>query len=412
MAATCLAAMTENWPQFRGPTAQGVSGETGVPAQWSESENVVWKTPIPYRGWSSPIIFGDRVFVTGTSDDGVSCHVVCLDRLGGRILWDTEALKQRPVGVDGRNSHASATPVTDGEHVVAFFSSMAAAGLTLDGRVAWTNTDTKFHVVYGPASSPVLYKNLVIINCDGTNPSTDAGHTAPWDQDYILALDKATGRVKWKTTRGSARVAYATPILVDVGGQPQLISTAGDVVQALNPATGEKLWTVANPGEGLVPSPVSGDGLLFTTSAFPTEVPGGEAIRAWRLGGDPATSRLVWECKKKMSHIPSMVYAPGFLFSVTEGGAAMTLKGATGEVAWERALGGAYGASPLYADGKVYFLSEQGKTTVVEAAPPFKVIAENRLPGAFKASPAVSHKQIFIRSDSTLYCIGAKAAAR
>jgi len=411
IALAATSAQAENWPQFRGPTGQGVSAETGVPVKWSESENIAWKTPIAYAGLSSPVVFGDRVFVTGTTADGVGCHIVCLDRLTGKIMWDTEVFKQTPGVCDGRNSHATSTPVTDGERVYAFFSSASAAAVTMDGKVAWTNRDITFHVVYGIASSPIQYKDMLIMNFDGTDPKTDAGHQRPWDQSYVLALDKADGKERWKAMRGMmTRVSYTTPIIVDAGGQAQLVSATGDLVQAFDPMTGAKIWWATHRGEGLVPSPVAGDGMIYATSGWPTGVPEGESLMAFRLGGkgDVTKSHVAWSHSKDMSKIPSMVFANHMLFEVTEDGVVTCMKSDGGESPWRERLAGNYGASPVAADGKVYFMSEDGKTTVIAAAEEYKIVAENSLPGKFKASPAFSNQQIFIRSDTALYCIGAK----
>jgi outer membrane protein assembly factor BamB len=409
-AASALSVLAENWPQFRGPSGQGISRETDLPVKWSKTEGIAWKTPIPYAAWSSPIVFGERVFVTGTTADGVSCHIVCLDRLTGRIMWDTEVFTQVPGACDKRNSHATSTPVTDGERVYAFFSSASAAAVTYDGKVAWTNRTIEFHVVYGLASSPMQYQDLLVMNFDGTDPKTDDGHQRAWDKSYVLALDKATGKEKWKAMRGMSRVAYSTPILVDFGGAPQLITCAGDVVQALNPLTGEKIWWATNRGEGLVPSPVSGEGMVFGTSAFPTNVPEGEAVRAFRLGGagDVTKSHLAWSYGQGMSKIPSMIFANGSLFEINENGALTCLKGGSGEVLWRAHLQGPFGASPVWADGKLYFLSERGKTTVVEDGPHFTVLAENDLGEKCCASPAISQGRMFIRSDKHLFAIGGR----
>jgi len=401
-------ALAENWPQFRGPTGQGMSSEKGAPVTWSETEHIAWKTPVPYAGWSSPIVFGDRVFVTGTTRDGVSCHIICLDRRTGKILWDTEVFLQSPGTCDGRNSHATSTPVTDGERVYAFFSSGSAAAVTYDGKVAWTNRSIKFHVVYGMASSPMQYRDLLIMNFDGTDPRTDDGHTRAWDKSYVLALDKATGKEKWKAMRGMSRVAYTTPIAIDSRGTPQLITCAGDVVQGLNPITGEKIWWATHRGEGLVPSPVSGDGMVFATSAFPTSVPEGEAVRAFRLGGqgDVTKSHLAWSHSKDMSKIPSLVCANHALFQINESGVLTCLKSNTGEVLWRERLRGPFGASPVWADGRIYLLSEKGRTTVVEDGPQSKAVAENDLGEKCCASPAISQGKIFIRSEKHLFAIG------
>jgi len=401
-------ARAENWPQFRGPTGQGISCETGVPVTWSQTEHILWKTPIPHAGWSSPIVFGDRVFVTGTTSDGVSCHIVCLDRPTGQILWDREVFQQVPGVCDRRNSHATSTPVTDGEHVYAFFSSASAAAVTYDGTVAWTNREIKFHVIYGLASSPMQYNDLLIMNFDGTDPKTDDGHTRAWDKSYVLALDKAIGKERWRAMRGMSRVGYSAPIVVAAGGEPQLITCAGDIIQALNPLTGQKTWWATHRGEGLVPSPVSGDGMVFATSAFPTNVPEGDAVRAFRLGGtgDVTKSHFVWSHHEDMSKIPSMIFANHLLFEINESGVLTCMKGENGEVLWRERLRGPFSASPVAADGKVYLLSERGRTTVVEQGPRFKIVAENELGEKCCASPAISQGNLFIRTDQALYCIG------
>lgn len=395
----------ENWPGFRGPTGQGISAETGLPTRWSKTDNIAWKAATAGAGWSSPIVFDDRVFVTATTEDGVSCHVICLARQTGQILWDTEVFRQTPAQVAGQNSHATPTPVTDGQRVYAFFSGGNAAAVAIDGKVAWTNRELRFHSVHGMGVSPILYRNLLIIpfDCTSDGPDKALGHTKPWDKSCVLALDKNTGKVQWKATRGLSRVAHVTPQVVTVDGRPQLVSGAGDVVQGFDPDTGTRIWSATSTGEGVVPSIVFGDGLIFTASGF-----GKPAIRAIRPGGsgDVTKTHVAWEQTKAVPMVPSFVFVNHCLYSITEEGMILCLKADSGEIVWQKRIEGSFHASPVCGDGRIYFLSEDGKTTIIEAGREFKPITQNDLGEPCQASPAISHGQLFIRSQRNLYCIG------
>jgi outer membrane protein assembly factor BamB len=275
----------------------------------------------------------------------------------------------------------------------------------MEGTIAWVNRDFEFYSEHGLAVSPILYGDLLIVAFDGSSsgPDEKLGWQKPWDQAVILALDKNTGKVRWKGRRGASRIAHVTPQILSENGRDQLISSAGDVVQGFDLKTGQRIWTVSTPGEGVVPSVVIGEGLIFSTSGF-----GEPTIRATRTGGkgDVTGTHIVWESADDVPKIPSMLYVRPFLFLVTESGVAKCLKAATGEVVWRERLGGRYSASPIWADGRIYFLSEKGRTTVIEAGPEFKVIAQNELGEKCCASPAVSQKHIFIRSEHNIYCIG------
>ncbi|MBA7626388.1 Outer membrane protein assembly factor BamB [subsurface metagenome] len=404
-AVTTNLSLAENWPCFRGPTRQGISQERDVPVEWSATSNVAWKTPIPGKGWSSPIVFNNRVFVTTATDGGASLRLVCLDRLTGTILWNKQVLRQKPGHKSSRNSYASSTPVTDGRRVYVLACDGSLAAVSMEGNVVWTNPDFEYYSEHGLAVSPILYKDLLIVPFDGSSPGPDkkVGWQKPWDKAVILALDKNTGKVRWRGRRGSSRIAHITPQILSEGGRDQLISSAGDVVQGFDLTTGERIWTVSNPGEGVVPSLVIGDGLIFATSGF-----GQPTIRAVRTGGkgNVTKTHVAWESTDDVSKIPSMLYVKPFLFLVTDPGVAKCLEAATGKVLWRNRLEGRYSASPVWADGKLYFLSEKGKTTVVEARPQFKIVAQNELKEKCGASPAISQKNIFIRSENNLYCIG------
>jgi outer membrane protein assembly factor BamB len=345
-------ASAENWPGFRGPTGQGISSEKNLPLKWSRTdggkgENIAWRVPVPGVGHSSPIVWGDKVFLTATSSDGVACRVLCFNRGDGKLSWDREVFKQEPKRKEARNTHATPTPVTDGEKVYAFFGGGGAAAVTADGKVAWTNTDYPFYSRHGFGASPVLYKDTVIMPYDGSTPTFSnieeerVGWQKPWEKSFILALDAKTGKERWKAGRGMSRIAHVTPKVAEVDGKPQLVSAAGDVIQGHNPETGRLLWTARSQGEGVVPSVV--------------------------VGLDTKDGKVVWQ---------------------------------------ERLPGGTFAASPVWAEGRLYCLSEAGETVVISAAREFKVLQQNPLNDPCQASPAVSEGQIFIRAAGHLNCIG------
>ncbi|HAB16730.1 MAG TPA: PQQ-binding-like beta-propeller repeat protein [Verrucomicrobiota bacterium] len=407
LASTSVAA--ENWPQFRGPDGQGHSTETAVPLRWSATENVAWKTELPGESWSSPIIWSDRVFVTTATDNGESCHVLALDLQDGRILWDKEVFKQVPRRKEGRNTYATPTPATDGELVYACFGDGSFAALNFAGGVVWTNREYKFYGQHGLGTSPILHAGLLIMARDGSSEGADKslGWQKPWDQSYVLALDARTGRERWKAKRGQSRISHGAPaIWTAPDGRTQVVSEAGDVVQGFDVQTGERLWTSEVMGEGKVPSTVVGDALVFTAGGWG----GKESIQAFRLGerGELNESNLVWVQKKGMPKVPSLLFLRPHLFAITDGGIASCLRADTGEMVWQERVGGNFSASPVSAAGRVYFLGDNGETTIIEAGPEFKVVAKNALGEKAQASPAVSQGRVFIRTERHLFCLGAK----
>jgi outer membrane protein assembly factor BamB len=398
-------ATAENWPGFRGPSRQGISNEKNLPIQWSATSNIVWRTAIPGEGWSSPIVFGDRIFVSTATEEGASYHLLCLDRKTGAILWDRQVLRQKPGHRQPLNSYASSTPVTDGKNVyiVAFDGSIAA--VSMKGDTAWMYRDFEYFSEHGLGVSPILYKDLLIVAFDPSSSGPDPmlGWQKPWDRAVILALDKNTGKVRWEGKRGLSQIAHVSPQILNVNGKDQLISSAGNVIQGFDPDSGERIWTVSSPGEGVVPSVVVGEDLIFTASGF-----GDSTIRVVRAGGkgDVTKMNIAWESTQDVPKIPSMLYVKPYLYLVTETGVAKCFKAATGEVIWRERLGGGFSASPVWADGKIYFLSDKGITTVIADGSEFKVLSKNELNETCKASPAISQGNIFIRSDKHLYCIG------
>lgn len=401
--------LAENWPGFRGPGRQGISNEKGLPTQWSATSNIIWKTAIAGEGWSSPIVFGDRIFVTTATDGGASFRLLCLDRKTGTVLWERQVLRQKPGHKQRFNSYASSTPVTDGKnvYVVAFDGSIAA--LSMEGETLWMNRDFEYFSEHGLAVSPILYKELLIVAFDpsSSGPDPKLGWQKAWDKAVVLALDKNTGKVRWQGKRGLSQIAHVSPQILSVNGKDQLVSSAGNAIQGFDLTTGERIWTVSSPGEGVVPSVVIGDGLIFTASGFGI---GTSAIRVVRTGGkgDVTATHMAWESTEDVPKIPSMLYVKPYLYILTEAGIAKCLKAATGEVIWRQRLGEKHSASPVWTDGKIYFLSDKGTTTVICDGAEFKVLAKNELNEKCQASPAISQQNIFIRSEKHLYCIGSK----
>lgn len=397
----CLAALAqaENWPGFRGPTLQGVSAEKNLPLEWGPEKNIVWKTPIPGKGWSSPIVWDDRIFVTTATNEGASCHVLALDTATGKVLWDTHVFDQETLQKREQNSYASPTPVTDGESVFAVFGDGSIVALDFDGAVLWENRDFDFFSEHGLGASPILYKDTVIMVFDPssrTHREEKVGWKVPWDGAAIWALDKKTGTLVWEGKRGKSRLAHVTPNFMRVDGKLQLISGAGDTIQGFDPDTGERLWSVYSQGEGVTPSIVVGGGLAYSISGFEATT-----IRAVAPGG-----KIVWEQTRSASHIPSMIFHEGLLFNMHEGGVATAMDAETGEVIWQSRVGGQHWASPVLADGRIYFLSEEGETVVIEPGREFKELARSSLGEHTQSSIAVSGGRLYIRTAENLWAIG------
>lgn len=390
----CLALLpllvsAENWTEFRGPTGQGHSREFGLPVVWSETENVAWKVPIPGRGWSSPVLAGEQIWLTTALDNGRSLRALCLDRETGRLVHDVEVFQLPDPGpVHQKNSHASPTPVLDGDRIYLHFGAHGTACLTRSGKVVWKTQDLKYYHRHGPGGSPVVYGDLLILSCDG------------YDIQFVVALDKHTGKVRWKSPRRGYQ-AYTTPLTIQVQGKDQLVSPGAHRAVAYEPLTGKEIWSVRY-GEGFsnVPRPVYGHGLVFICSGFDQAVllavrPDGQ--------GDVTESHVAWSLKRAVPLTPSPLLVGDELYLVSDIGIATCLDAKTGKAHWQQRLGGNHSASPILADGRIYFLSEEGESVVIEPGKEFKKLATNHLDGQTLASMAVSGKAIYVRSASHLY---------
>jgi outer membrane protein assembly factor BamB len=405
----------ENWPRFRGPTGQGLSAEKGLPLRWTSTSNVVWKAAVPGEGWSSPVVWGDRVFVTTATDGGTVCRVLALDRSSGAVVWDRALFDQVPRRKEGRNSFATPTPATDGKRVYAVFADGGMGAVDFGGRIVWTNREVAFYSRHGLGASPLLHENLLIMPFDGSNPVAAAGTypevsdeerlgwQIPWDKSFLLALDTTTGKRVWTARRGLSRIAHVTPNLLHERGRSLVVSPAGDVIQAFDLDTGAQVWRVFSQGEGVTPSFAMGDGLVFTASGFEKTT-----LRTVRTGGsgDVTRTHVAWEQKRGTPTLSSLLYVAPYLYSVTDGGIVHCYRAEDGSVVYAERVGGNHSTSPVYADGRIYVLSDSGETTVIAAGPEFKILAQNPIEERCQASIAISTGHLFIRSEKHVWCIG------
>lgn len=406
---TTTVSLAENWPQFRGPDGQGHSKETSVPTVWSSTNNLAWRTDIPGESWSSPIVYGNRVFVTTTSDNGESCRVVGLDRKSGRILWNTEVFRQVPRRKETRNSYATPTPATDGKHVYACFGDGSFAAVNFEGKAVWINREHPFYSQHGLGTALLLHEGLLIMSRDASSegPDKKVGWQIPWENSYVVALDTRTGKDRWRTGRGRSRISHGTPVLwVDPKGRLQVVTEAGDVLQGFDFKSGSLLWTSDVPGEGKVPSVVISKDLAFCSGGWG----GREGIKAFRLGGEGQLrqSNLVWEQKRGEPKVPSLIYLDGHLYAMTDTGVATCYEAASGTIVWQERVGGNFSASPVSANGRIYFVGDNGQTTVLEASKTFRVVARNPIGDGeeVQASPAISHGLFLLRTRKSLWAFG------
>jgi len=386
-----LLVSTSDWPQFRGPTGQGVSDEQGLPLTWSETKNVRWKVAIPGRGWSSPVVQGDRIWLTTATEDGKSLRAISVDRNTGAIVQNVEVFRLKSAKLaNPKNSLASPTPIVEGDRVYVHFGAFGTACITQSGEIVWKTKLEYDNGQHGTGGSPVLYEDLLIISCDGN------------DVQFVVALDKLTGKVRWKKSREGYQ-AYTTPLIVELAGSPQVISPGAFRAISYDPRNGKELWQVTY-GEGFsnVPRPVYGDGLVFICTGF--QEPSLLAVRVDGKG-DVTKSKVQWKLDRGVPLTPSPLLVGSELYMVTDNGIVTCVDAKTGKEYWRARVGGNHSASPIYADGRIYFLNEEGESVVLAPGQQLKHLATNQLDGRTLASMAVSNGSIFIRSDTHLYRI-------
>jgi len=377
----------EDWSQFRGPGGQGHASARSLPTKWTDSENVTWKVPIPGKGWSSPVIQGEKIWLTTATEGGRSLRALCLQRSTGKIIHNIELFRQEEIGrIHSKNSYASPTPIIEGNRIFFHFGTFGSASLRNDGKVLWKN-QLKYPHGHGPSSTPVLFKDLLIYNCDGRGKNVQ----------FVAALDKNSGKLRWKRPRIlEARMAYATPLTIEVDGKPQLVSNGGDQVVSYHPLTGKEIWWLRYDGFSNVPRPVYGLDLVFICSGYPQATL--YAIRP-NGRGDVTDSHVAWTLNRGIPLNPSPLLIGEELYLVSDRGIASCLNGRTGEIHWRERLGGEYSTSPVYADGKIFVLNEEGKTTIFKPGKVFNKVGTNQLPGRTLASIAVHSRAIYLRTN-------------
>ncbi|MBL9122405.1 MAG: PQQ-binding-like beta-propeller repeat protein [Planctomycetaceae bacterium] len=399
-----LPAVAGDWPEFRGPTGQGLSTARRLPTAWSESENVVWKRPIPGLGWSSPVLSGGRIYLTAAvpaeNEGPVALRALCLAADSGKILWDREVVtvaRDKVPDVHAKNSNASPTPIVYRNRLYVHFGHLGTACLGLDGRVLWLNTELTYAPVHGNGGSPIIAGGGLVFSCDGAS------------DPFIAALGLERGNILWRVPRLGENLpktfSFATPLLIEVAGTPQVISPGAGSVGALDPQTGAEIWRVRYDGYSVIPRPVYGHGMIYLSTGY--DQPKILAIRV-DGHGDVTDTRVVWTAARGAPNTPSLLLVGDELYAVSDRGVASCFDAHSGEVHWQERVGGNYSASPVYADGKIYLQTEDGLGIVLKAGQEFEKLAENQLDERTLASYAVDDGVIFIRGDASLYRIEAK----
>jgi outer membrane protein assembly factor BamB len=415
-----------NWPQWRGPDGQGVSTEKNLPTEWSATKNMKWKTPIPGRSHSSPIVWGNKIFVTTAvegpavpgakavkhmmgdkeflhpdsigADHKHAFKVICLNATTGKILWEQTAFEGTPYDNRHRkSSFAASTPATDGNYVYAFFGSEGLYAYDMKGKLAWKADLGKLGTVgMGTGTSPILHDNLVLMQCDEDNG----------EASFIVALDKKTGKEVWKTPR-KVQVSWSTPILVRTAKRAELVTSGTEAIVAYDPATGKELWRHKGVESNAIPSPVANNEVVFLSAGFPAKIV--MAIRMGASGDLTDSANVAWKHSKGTAYVPSPILYGDYLYLTTDRGILTCLNSKTGEIVYEGGrvpIPATFTASPVAFDGKILLTSEDGDTFMVKAGPKHEILGSNSVGEPVYASPAIADGRIFIRGEKNLYAIG------
>jgi outer membrane protein assembly factor BamB len=382
------------WPVWRGPSGQGLVAGGNYPDKWSGTDGVVWKTPIPGRGNSSPTVWGDRIFLTTSYDEGQRVSLLAFRRSDGTRLWESPPPEGRTWRAHRKNGHASSTPISDGRLVYAFFGSRGLAAFDLSGKLAWHQDLGAIDNYHGPAGSPLLYKDRVILYQDHDGGS------------FVAAFDARTGKQAWRTPR-NARVGWGTPVAVRVGARDEIVVSGQYAVTAYDPDTGRELWRCEGNSFEVIPTPVVSHGLVFAASG---RVGPTLAIRPGGTGNVTQT-HLAWSTPKGSPFVPSPIAVGDYLYTVNDMASIVTsFEAATGKVMWQGRLGVAqregFSASPVAVDGKLFFTNDQGETFVVRAGPTFELLHTNDIGESTLASPALVDGRWYIRTAQHLFAVG------
>ncbi|MGH8636346.1 MAG: PQQ-binding-like beta-propeller repeat protein [Burkholderiales bacterium] len=407
-----IARVDGQWPQYRGPEGNGTSASANLPLTWSEGQNVRWKTPVHGRAWSSPVILDRQVWMTTATPDGRELFAIALDQETGKVLHDLKLFTvEKPQFAHPFNTYASPSPVIEPGRVYVTFGSPGTAAIdTKTGKVIWERRDLECNHFRGAGSSPILFRNLLIMHFDGS------------DVQYVVALDKTTGKTVWRTPRsvdfkdlgpdgkpaadGDFRKAFATPQIITVSGEPLLVSLGGRATYGYDPMTGKERWRIEERGSHSASTrPVFGHGMVF----YPTGFDKSQLFAIRPDGtGDATATHIVWKFGRSVPQKPSILLVDDLIYMINDVGIATAVEAKTGELVWQSRVGGTFSASPLYANGRIYVFDEDGKTTVLQAGREFKLLAENQLDNGFMASPAVAGNALFLRTSTDVYRIEEK----
>ena len=399
---------SDNWPEYRGPTHNGHSSVKDLPLNWSESKNIKWKTPIHGRAWSSPVVMGNQVWVTTATEDGKEMFAICVDRDSGKILLDRKVFDVKMPRTLGNevNTYASPSPVIESGRVYVHFGSYGTACLdTKTFKTIWERRDLPCDHHRGPASSPILFEDLIILHFDGS------------DVQYVAALDKMTGDTRWVNFRstdyndleengrpvasGDLRKSYNTAFVIDFVGKKQLISPSAKAAYSYDPRTGKEFWQVRHAGHSSAARTVYGNGVAYINTGFPTEL---LAVRVDGRG-DVTGSHIKWKAAKSICHRSSPLLIDGFIYMISNNGIASCLDVKTSKTVWQKRIGGNFSASMVHADNKIYLFDEDGVTTILKLGKTPEILTTNKLDDGFMASPAIAGKALFLRTKTQLYCI-------
>ncbi len=386
----------DEWSRWRGPRQDGISRDQDPPFEWSENQHIVWSSPVPGRGHSSPIVVGDQIFLTTADGEKEEQQILCYDRNSGEPRWTTTAHRGGFARMHSKNSQASATPAWDGEQLIAAFVNSDALWLTAvdaDGNILWQQDAGPFHSEHGYGSSPTLFKSLVIVCGDNAESS------------FLAALDRSSGEIIWRVARErpGSHGSYGTPVVADIAGQPQLLLAGHGKLTSYNPENGDLLWYCDGPSEVAACTVAVSDEVVFASGGYPEK-----EIMAVRGdgSGDVSSSHVIWRGRKVVTYVPSPVYHEGRLYVVNDSGITACFDGESGDVLWRKRLGGSFSASPTLVNGKLVAANESGTTFVIGTEPQYKLLAQNELGDGCFASPAICGGRVYLRSTDTLFCIG------
>lgn len=402
--ASCLVIeANEQWSQFRGHFGNGIIKSTSAPINWSENRNIDWKTPIHDRGWSSPVIWNDQIWMTTATKEGNKMYAICVNKLSGKVEHDIHVFDVKsPQAITNENTYASPTPVVEEGRVYVHFGTYGTACIsTKDGQILWKRRDLNcdHEIGAGPASSPFIYNNFLIFNVDGR------------DVQYVIALNKETGQTAWKTNRSvdfsdvqiNQRKAYGTPFIIPRGNSNQMVSIGAKGVYSYDPENGKELWKARHRGWSIAPRPVYGEGLVFTMIDR-------DRPEMWAIdpsgSGDITETHIEWKETKRMPPRASPIFFKGLLFVVDRNGYISCLEAKTGKSLWQKRMKGRFSASPVLANDLLYFFNEDTVCTIIKPVKELIIVAENKLSdGKLLATPAFDENSIYIRTENNLYRI-------